>query len=731
MIKLEDSIIQNLVQLEKVATYELSKNVSEWNEEILDQFFEQINYLPKEFGVDVVVNHVDENEGYAKGSIVVWYHDKRINFPVIVKDYQLSPFDVFIYKDGEKLTFHASTLPSIKKILAADKLGKLENRYPMGAFQGVKSTGGVWPKQSINVADYPELSTPFSKMSCWPILAKKEDLEKFAIQMKAQPNVGQSFVDNTGDLLGNIIDVKGKRIVPEDNKKGILDLKNVITAKRAITVIDSQFFNVNDLMPMKPPSVCEVKLYEYPSMEDFIESGTNMPGRFLATKIGKALSGVVLDYKTSYDMRRGDDRNSTPPLPQEPTDKEQTLEEKRRMRERRDQIFISLDGKYYSTFDDYDKHGIGFYGSRLISNDKAVEQAIKMLSRNTTDDFINHDKQNRSDGADKSFNAIPEMEQGKRGEDCCECVRSGPGRMFVIFGIGDAYDCVSFDSQFRKFKVNGANIYVSNNEAIIPANVSSIQRVSSVKDPVYKMVLGKVKDIYLVPEGALIMNTNFMSRLDDGDFMRPNKSIRKVYEEAEINKIALYVSGDKYKIEGEPFEPLRKLSGVNGEALDTIATLTSLQIMGVETEQAKTAMKVALNRAADYDLEDKAVFIYGVRDDYINKNVFDEIEKTARIKKLFKEFCENLKVNLIKEASVLSDPEAVDVVLSLNFINEDSVKGYVDNIKEMKSMSSKLAELLVASRMGLSNINEGAIKKSMEGLESVIGGLEKVKLAIE
>jgi len=222
-----------------------------------------------------------------------------------------------------------------------------------------------------------------------------------------------------------------------------------------------------------------------------------------------------------------------------------------------------------------------------------------------------------------------------------------------------------------------------------------------------------------------------MKRLNVNDFMRPNRSIRKVYEDAEINKVAIYVQNGKYKIEGKPFEPLQKIANLNGRSLSTKETLIALQIMGMGEENAKTAMKVALNRAANNEIDENSVLIYGVRDDYINKNAMDLIEKKARIKQIIKQFCEGLKINLIKEASVLDDPEAVDVVLSLNFINEDSLKGYVDNIKEMRKVSNKLAELLVASRMGLKDIDENAIKKSMEGIDTVVDGLEKVKMAIE
>ena len=87
-VSLQDSVYHKPV-FEKIADYELPQDVSKWNDKILDQFYSDVDYLPKEMGVDIVVNSVDENKGYAKGSIVVFYGENKINFPIIVNDFKL------------------------------------------------------------------------------------------------------------------------------------------------------------------------------------------------------------------------------------------------------------------------------------------------------------------------------------------------------------------------------------------------------------------------------------------------------------------------------------------------------------------------------------------------------------------------------------------------------------------------------------------------------------------
>lgn len=729
MISLKEAVYHKPT-FEKVADYELPKDVSEWNEEIIKQFYNDVNYLPKELKVDISVNSVDENKGYAKGSIVVFYGKNKINFPVIVKDYKLSPFDVFIHYDNGEAKYYPASLGNIKKILSSEEIAELENYWGKGGpIPGVKSTGGVYPKQSINIWEQSadRIYPAFSKMSSWPFLAKKEDLNKLAVQMEAEPDVHASFVDNTGDLLGNIIELKDneKRVIGDDHKEGDLNLNNVVKAKQAVTAIDSEFIDVDSLIPIKPPSVCELRMYEYPSMEDFIESGDDMAGRFLASKIGKPVSGIVLDCKEDSDV--GSYGSEVEPA----SDKD----DPKAIRNTRPQIFISSCGRYYSTCNDWEKTGISFYGTNSISSPGAVGKVVGMISKNVSDDFINQNKENRRDGSDKLFAPIAEMNQGKR-EDTGEydVGNCWGAKMFALYGADDSWECIRFRGNYRKYRINDTNVYVSQSTAIIPANVASVQKVASVNDPVYKMVIGKTENIFLIPEGSLIINAEYMKELNKNDFMRPGKPIQKMYEDAAINKVAVWIApmgNDRLgvKIQGKPFEPLKKIAGMNGDPISIPNAMTALRVMGMTKEASTKALQVAANRYADPDQGNKTVVVYGVRDDYINERVFDGREKTASINAIIKEYAYGLRRNLIKEASVLSDPEAVDVVLSLNFINEDSLSGYVENLEEMRRIQSEMCKMLTGVRMGLTDLDEGALKKSIEGLSDVIKGLEELKIA--
>lgn len=97
------------------------------------------------------------------------------------------------------------------------------------------------------------------------------------------------------------------------------------------------------------------------------------------------------------------------------------------------------------------------------------------------------------------------------------------------------------------------------------------------------------------------------------------------------------------------------------------------------------------------------------------------------VKKATKEldtFPYHLRQNLIKEASVIDDADTTDKVLAMNFINPENIETYAKYLPELDEASKKLAELLLAVRLGIGSVDEGAVERAMKGLETVIEGLK-------
>lgn len=82
---------------------------------------------------------------------------------------------------------------------------------------------------------------------------------------------------------------------------------------------------------------------------------------------------------------------------------------------------------------------------------------------------------------------------------------------------------------------------------------------------------------------------------------------------------------------------------------------------------------------------------------------------------------------LLKEASILEDALTADTILGLGFLNAENVNTFVEMLPCLEETSSKLAELLMAIRLGRKEIPEVAVERSLAALDDVINGLRVLK----
>lgn len=83
----------------------------------------------------------------------------------------------------------------------------------------------------------------------------------------------------------------------------------------------------------------------------------------------------------------------------------------------------------------------------------------------------------------------------------------------------------------------------------------------------------------------------------------------------------------------------------------------------------------------------------------------------------------SLRRDLVKEAAYLPDPMAVDTALSLGFLNPENTMTFVSYLPQLNETQSSLCELLIAARLGMREVNMGAIERSIRAVEEVIEGL--------
>ena len=83
-----------------------------------------------------------------------------------------------------------------------------------------------------------------------------------------------------------------------------------------------------------------------------------------------------------------------------------------------------------------------------------------------------------------------------------------------------------------------------------------------------------------------------------------------------------------------------------------------------------------------------------------------------------------LRRDLMKEASVIPDPTAVDTVLSLGFINPENIMTFVSYLPTIEDSQAKMCDLLLASRIGLSDVSNSALERAIRSTEEAIEGLK-------
>jgi hypothetical protein len=87
--------------------------------------------------------------------------------------------------------------------------------------------------------------------------------------------------------------------------------------------------------------------------------------------------------------------------------------------------------------------------------------------------------------------------------------------------------------------------------------------------------------------------------------------------------------------------------------------------------------------------------------------------------------------NFIKEAATFNDSPTVDSILSLNFVNKNNIIEFVDALPLFAQTSQKLADMLLKARLGVSLIDEGAIRRVMLGIVDIMDVLNGVQNLVE
>ena len=176
-----------------------------------------------------------------------------------------------------------------------------------------------------------------------------------------------------------------------------------------------------------------------------------------------------------------------------------------------------------------------------------------------------------------------------------------------------------------------------------------------------------------------------------------------------INTLEIRRFDDEYSIGGFPVAKLaesQKVALSKTEAEFVVAT-TGLNPEIVEKVANEKVLKIAGART---------IVPMSIAKEAAKKEVMKVASKLPALNK-----------NLIKEAAVFNDQETVDNILSLGFLRPDNIKNFSGYLPELEKTTNKLADLLFASRCGLSTIPEEAVESAMRNTDQVISGLRTLQ----
>lgn len=234
------------------------------------------------------------------------------------------------------------------------------------------------------------------------------------------------------------------------------------------------------------------------------------------------------------------------------------------------------------------------------------------------------------------------------------------------------------------------------------------EQVTIKKVPGLKTVEEIGEGVYGVPEcmGFMPLNNKIDLSSSPDDFTKTAEA------RALTEAVRVITDGTLYTFQGQPID---KLAGVmDTEFLDRDDAVFLGAVLGQDPEQFSSDL-TGMRKQASHEIWFSARPFETFKSKYAGG--------VARSQDLLGKL-PMLRTDLLKEAAPMEDPTAVDKILSVGFINPENIAIFASYVPEIEMTIKKLSELLVASRLGLSAVDQGALQKSLMHLDKVVAGLK-------
>lgn len=684
--------LENLFAVEpslpNVQTHKMPDNSERWAESLTTYLREQYPDVAK-LPITVETRKKDEMAGTAIGALHVASEEakKEVLVPFIIRKFELSPLDIWMEPKTQEV--HPLTKDTFKEVFFVQSPAEGLDARP------TDSTGTYFNDPSLWTTNYPPLQGRYSYASGgYQILDMlsdtftKEDGEAFKQYLRANPEVVLAFQKHGH---GEPIEKLAKKVYPNTNDyvtpamnlipTAVVDVKKEDQDKYSILSNIEGLFDTMQVQKVDKAE-CEKFLSKIVGKPQDVLNELDSEGEKMLI-VRRPAPGVYLYDEVSFQQPAPEDakefglyRTKTP-------------------------TGMQVDGVVIPNVVNFAGKKLGYklFISKTHSSFQANVAGIPLID---TDDKDMTKKilwpWDIRVGATGTFVYI---EKGV-------ALATEPVTIKSVEQYGPLTVC---DLKGNHFKVNrGYGDYFTVKEAESQGPTPhSIAGAPKAPKRVYLDAHGMLetrKNIFVIPKK---MQWIPMEGFTDVTSTPAEWMTKEAAKHMELDPLVIHYTGIVYDISG---------AGLPKLAMSERETKVLLATMGVPHEKIATIIKRARGplkaRVHGVDrLESKA----------------SKVSKNGKLIAKISSIAESLKRNLIKEASDLPEDSdaSVDALLSLNFLNANNLAKFVAYKPVFDKVLDYLAELTLASRLGLKDVQEGATVTAMTKLMEVCDGLHKLQ----
>lgn len=669
---------------------DLPDDPNQWAQQILQELYKQVPYIT-DYQPHVQMSRVDAERGYGMGHVEIQNQTeaplatpeeqleaagiRTIRIPFVIREKKLSPFDLLINDTSATVPLTENRLrQALFRPQAFDvtsrtpgdqsMIGQLYPPYRQNyGFGG----GGV----AMNAAGGMGLGKVGSALEQY--LTGKAPVTSLLKQAHAQvqPRPKHKMASILAAILPTLDAYDGSRVADEVNKCAHDLFRTAKMASPRFTVAVEELLSCTDQVKhaswenLVRPDV--VQIQKVPSgyavktaSHRYWEPKVAMLGRGEVVHAYGAKAALEADLSGSYTVAHGLSKMAKEEVSAAPQ-------------------VVTKPGAY-KVMDSSGKEHVGYVVPGLVT--LSGEQVPLSLFTNGSVVAV----QSEIQGVPAGDIALPSGPIGKAGAFFSD---AGDVRMTVPL---DLQDSVSFGDQPREY-----------------------HGTSYTGEPAVVAIHPNVVDVTPVEEGRALIPAHWKWLPLDGASsiqLLGGEQQASANPEDKLASVEVVTDGISFSFRGVP---LTKMASTETSFLDVDGAMFLLAGLGVDLEygMGKLAEAAAFHQPASI----KVARVIERKHDLM-KNA---LEKAAGVVDAVAAFKQPI---LLKEAASFPDPQMVDTVLSLGFINPENIMTFVSYLPDIEDVQTKMCEILFAVRLGLSNVPQSALERSIRSTEEVIEGLK-------